>query len=319
MPLSLIDVAAVVLRRQDGKVLLAERRKNQIAGGYWELPGGKIEPGETAEQAAIREVAEEVGVVARGLRRGPVQEFDFPTKRVRLNIFFASEWTGEPQGRERQRVAWFDPEHPTGPVLPSNVRILAALGLPPILAVVKASRQMSTAQILDQSAEALANGAGAIQFRASYLSPDQQVGLARRVTQRAHAFGARVFLVGTAIEANRAGVDGLHSTASQLHLLYERPQTALWSASCHDDRDFEQAVRLGADFIVASPILPSPSHPETAGLGWQRLKQIAEASPVPVYAQGGMSLTALDAAQANGAVGIAMAAQSIGDQRRKAA
>ncbi len=311
MALPRIEVAAVVLRRKDGKVLLAERRPNQIAGGYWEVPGGKIEPGETPEQAARRELAEEVGVTAERLRPGPVQEHQFPIRRVRLHFFFADDWVGEPQGLERQRVAWFDPEHPAGPVLPSNTRILAAQALPPVYGVVSAKQGTPIADILNRCAAALSNGARAIQLRAPHLTPDQRVGLARRVALSTAEVGARLMMVGTAIEANRAGVDGLHSTADQLRVLNERPQVPLWAASCHDERDIEKAVLLGADFIVVSPVLPSSSHPESPSLGWQRLQAIAANTPVPVFAQGGMAMETLNDALAVGAAGIAISASAI--------
>lgn len=306
MALPLIEVAATVLRRQDGHVLLAERRRDQIAGGYWELPGGKIEPGETARQAAIRELAEETGVVANQLRPGPVHEYAFPTKRIRLHIFYADAWTGEPQGRERQRVAWSDPVNPIVTVLPSNARILGALSLPPVLAVASAGRGQSPTEIIARCNDAFDVGTKAIQFRAPHLTPDQRINLIRRVVENAETFGAKLFVVGTAIEASRAGADGVHSTAAQLRRLGQRPQVPLWSTSCHDESDVALAVQLGADFIVVSPVLASRSHPDVAPIGWQRLGAIAAQAPIPVYAQGGMTPTSLSDARRAGAIGIAV-------------
>jgi len=319
MALPLLEVAATVLRRHNGHILLAERRRDQIAGGYWELPGGKIEPGETPADAAKRELAEETGVAAGRLRLGPVHDYDFPTRRIRLHIFFADEWSGEPQGRERQRVAWYDPENPIGPVLPSNERILAALSLPSVYAVVSAGSREGPASVLDRCRAAFANGTRAIQLRAPHLTPDQRVALARRVSQMADDFGARMLLVGTAIEARRAGACGVHSTASQLRHLHERPQAQLWSASCHDERDVARAVELGADFIVLSPVLASASHPDLVPIGWQRFNAMAGAAPVPVFAQGGMTPERLDEALLAGAAGISVSVASTADGMEKAA
>ena len=64
---SVIDVAACVLRAPDGRVLLADRPAGKVAAGFWEFPGGQIEPGESAAQAAVRELFEEVGVHALAL------------------------------------------------------------------------------------------------------------------------------------------------------------------------------------------------------------------------------------------------------------
>lgn len=306
MILPIIEVAATVVRRKDGHVLLAERRPDQIAGGYWELPGGKIEPGETPERAAMRELAEEVGVTVSRLRAGPVHEHAFPTKRIRLHIFYADEWRGQPQGRERQRIAWSDVNHPVGPIIPSNARVLAALALPPVLASVSASRGESPSDILARCNAAFSDGARAMQFRAPQLAPDQRINLLRRLSESAGRHGARLFTVGTAIEVSRAGADGLHSTASQLRHLHQRPQVPLWSASCHDENDVALALQLGADFVIVSPVLASGSHPDIAPIGWQRFSAIAGHASVPVFAQGGMSADMLAPARDAGAAGIVM-------------
>ena len=61
---TVLQVVAAVIER-DGLVLACRRRADRSAGGLWEFPGGKIEPGETAEQALRREIAEELGVEIR--------------------------------------------------------------------------------------------------------------------------------------------------------------------------------------------------------------------------------------------------------------
>ncbi|HWC12723.1 MAG TPA: NUDIX domain-containing protein, partial [Acidimicrobiales bacterium] len=72
------DVAVGVLRAPDGSVLLAERKAGKDAAGFWELPGGQVDPGESAAQAAERELLEEVGVRALELAPWRVYEHDFP-------------------------------------------------------------------------------------------------------------------------------------------------------------------------------------------------------------------------------------------------
>jgi len=136
-----VDVAIGVLRAPDGRVLLTERKAGKDAAGFWELPGGQVEPGESAAQAAARELVEEVGVRALELAPWRVYEHDFPAKRVRLHWFHVRRWSGEPSGREGQRVAWVDPAHPTvGPLLPSNELALATLALPDLMAVARVNR-----------------------------------------------------------------------------------------------------------------------------------------------------------------------------------
>src|SRR5215213_4782961 len=93
-----VDVAVGVLRAPDGRVLLTERRPGKDAAGFWELPGGQIEPGESPAQAAARELLEEVGIQADELAPWRVYEHDFPSKRVRLHWFNVRRWSGEANG-----------------------------------------------------------------------------------------------------------------------------------------------------------------------------------------------------------------------------
>ena len=204
----LVEIAASIVRREDGRVLMAERRHDQIASGYWELPGGKIERGEDAASAAARELFEETGVRAGQARRGPVHEHTFPTRRVRVHWFHADDFSGDAIGRENQNVAWVDPANPIGPILPSNERIFSALALPPIYAVVRAGRGTNPRSLIDASNAAFADGVRLLQLRASVFSPDQRVALGRRVGDCAARYGADVMLAGTAIEARRSGVKG---------------------------------------------------------------------------------------------------------------
>jgi 8-oxo-dGTP diphosphatase len=299
-PLPVVDVAVSVVRAADGRVLMAERTATQISPGFWELPGGKIDPGETAAQAAARELDEEVGIRAGRLRPLVSYEHAFRTRRVRLQFFGVDSWSGTPRGREGQRIAWVAPEQPeVGPILPSAERVLLALGLPPVYAV--AEDGLAAVQ------RALEGGARLIQFRAPRLAPDQRVAQARRAAALAGAHGARLLLAGSALEARRAGLSGLHSTSRDLHRLTGRPAVKLWICSCHDGDELRLAVARGADAAVLSPVLRSASHPELQAIGWEGLKTLAAESPIPVYAQGGMSPAALARARETGAAGVAFA------------
>ena len=72
----IIEVAASIVRAPDGRVLMAERTRKQLSPGFWELPGGKIEPGESAREAAIRELEEEIGI--RALSIAPWIQYEHP-------------------------------------------------------------------------------------------------------------------------------------------------------------------------------------------------------------------------------------------------
>jgi 8-oxo-dGTP diphosphatase len=253
MGMAHVEVAVAVVCNSAGEVLLAERTPRQVAAGFWELPGGKIEPGETSLQAAARELAEETGLHATALR--PLMRYDhaFPTKRVRLHLFTVTDWRGTPNGREGQRLAWADPALPSvAPILPSNTRVLTVLGLPKTLDIID----------LTEIHAKLAAGARLLSMQATRLAPDQRVAVARRISAIAQGFGAKTLLAGSALEADRAGATGLHSSAASLRTLTTRPQVKLWSVAVENAADLSRASALGADLaLLSSPLaaaLPAP-------------------------------------------------------------
>jgi 8-oxo-dGTP diphosphatase len=309
MQLPVIDVAAGIVRTPEGRVLLAERTARQMAAGFWEVPGGKIDPGETPAVAAARELLEEVGLVAEKLRPWMRYEHAFPTRRIRLNFFLAERWHGTPQGREGQRLAWADPGAPhVAPVLASNHRVLRALALPPLYAVTNATEAGGPSALLARLPALLEQGVRLIAVCEPDLAPDQRIALARRIVTLAQPYRARCLMAGSCLEAQRAGAAGVHSTARDLRRLSARPPVDLWVASCHDEADLRRAAALGADAAILSPILPCRANPGRSPIGWQALRALAETAPLPVYARGG--LTAAHAAQArdNGAAGVVVPA-----------
>jgi 8-oxo-dGTP diphosphatase len=307
-----IDVAVAVVRDAAGRLLLAERTAQQISAGYWELPGGKIDAGETPLQAAARELAEEAGLQAEALAPWVVYEHAFPTRRIRLHFFRVLRWRGQPHGREGQRLIWADPAAPPRPLLPSNERALALLALPPLLAVTQASASGTPQDFLQRTLPALL-GAGVrlLQVREDRLTEPQRVHFARRIAERARPHGARVLLAGSALACRQAGADGQHSTAQELRAAMARPPVPLWSASCRDLADVARAQALGADFLIVGPVRATRAHPNASPLGWETLARIAAATALPVYAQGGLAPEDLDAARGCGAVGVALNAATI--------
>ena|SRR5688500_15869632 len=91
-----VDVAiAVVARGAD--VLICRRLEGTPFAGYWEFPGGKLEPGETLEQCVVRELAEEVGAIVAPEFTLPIIEHTYPHARVRLHPFVCRLVDGEPR------------------------------------------------------------------------------------------------------------------------------------------------------------------------------------------------------------------------------
>jgi 8-oxo-dGTP diphosphatase len=186
--------------------------------------------------------------------------------------------------------------------LPSNARLLAALGLPPLCF---ASREDDEpAVFLRALPQALAAGVRFVLVRASRLAPDQRIAFARRVDAMAGPFGARVLLAGKPLEAQRAGVAGLLSCGCEVSRLSARPGVGLWAATCATPADLARALELGADLVIASPVLDGAEAAGPAPFGWEGLRRLAEICPIPVYADGGTNAAALLQARGAGAAGV---------------
>lgn len=305
-PKPLVHVAVAVMQREDGQVLLAERPRGKVSAGCWEFPGGKFEIAETARQALARELHEELGVELDAAFPWLTYEHAYPDKTVRLHFYRVLAWHGTPHGREGQRVSWQDPQAVTvGPLMPANDRALKALTLPPVYAITNAEKH-GIAGFMPRLEAALERGARLIQVRERRLSPEQLAQFARRVVALAHRHGARVLVNGDESLALKAGADGVHLQANQLMRLSRRPSGRLWAASCHDARELARAAELHADFVTLSPVLPTPTHPDVPGMGWERFSGLVNNTAVPVYALGGMKLELLDTAIQHGAHGVSL-------------
>lgn len=91
---------------QNRRVLLAERPSHKPYSGYWEFPGGKIEPGESSEQALRRELKEELGIDVVAMQYLFEHSHIYPDKKVRLDIYTISKFTGSLEGQEGQQLKW---------------------------------------------------------------------------------------------------------------------------------------------------------------------------------------------------------------------
>lgn len=306
MSRSIVRVAAAVLLRPDGQVLLAQRPPGKPYAGYWEFPGGKLEPGETPRAALVRELAEELGIVVTRASPWFVQEFVYPHAHVELNFFRVHAWTGELTGHDGQAFAWQEPgRYDVGPLLPANTRILAALALPLVYGITDAE-DSDEARFLARAERAFARGLRLVQVRDKSWPLGRRAALAREMVAQAHRYGARVLWNGTIDEAHAAGCDGVHWTAATLRAASARPDGMLCAASCHDAHEVALAGRLALDFAVLGPVAPTPTHPEALPLRWDGFVRAVQDARLPVYALGGLRAEDLDGAIAHGAHGVAL-------------
>lgn len=119
-----VEVAVGVLIDADGRFLLTSRPEGKVYAGYWEFPGGKLEAGETVEEALRRELIEEIGVAIGAVQPWRTAVVDYPHALVRLNFCKVREWTGALHMHEGQSFAWQRLPVSVRPVLPGTVPVL---------------------------------------------------------------------------------------------------------------------------------------------------------------------------------------------------
>lgn len=306
----IIEVAAAVLQRPDGSFLLAQRPADKIWAGYWEFPGGKVEIGESARDALVRELQEELGIEVVSAYPWITRVFTYPHATVRLSFFRVTQWTGELYPHEGQQFSWQQATEVTvSPVLPANAPILRALELPSLYAISNAA-ELGVEVFLSRLQAQLDAGLRLIQLREKNLGREALRELAQRVVAMAHAFGAKVLLNGDVVLAQEVGADGVQLTSMQLSQCGERPAVAWCAASCHSAEELRHAQALGCDFALLSPVLPTKSHPGAAHLGWDGFAAIAAGASIPVYALGGLAHADMSAAWSRGAHGISLLRQA---------
>ncbi len=120
-----VDVAVGVLLDAEGRFLLTSRPPGKVYAGYWEFPGGKVEAGESIEQALRRELHEEIGITIGPALPWQVEMFDYPHALVRLHFCKVHAWQGDFEMREGQKMSWQSLPVQVQPVLPGTLPVLA--------------------------------------------------------------------------------------------------------------------------------------------------------------------------------------------------
>ncbi len=120
----MVEVAVGVLMQADGSFLLTSRPAGKPYAGYWEFPGGKLEAGESIEEALSRELNEELGLTMGEAKAWKVEVVDYPHALVRLHFFKVTQWSGELQMKEQQSYAWSVLPVGVSPILPGALPVL---------------------------------------------------------------------------------------------------------------------------------------------------------------------------------------------------
>lgn len=307
---------AVAVVRQGERVLIARRPQHKHQGGLLEFPGGKVEPGESVCQALVRELAEEVAIVADPARMQPLIRIrhDYADKAVLLDVWEVPGFRGQPRGLEGQPVQWMaiaelqDEDFPV-----ANRAIIRALRLPRQWLI---SAACDDAGWLEQKLKEALTGhdhPGLI-LRQPNASPAEYRALAGAAIRVCQALNLPLMLHGNAavlLEFPEAA--GVHLSQPALADYQDDPRLqadlagrGYWlGVSCHSPAELVQACAAGADYALLSPVAATASHPGQSGLGWQRFADWTAAARLPVYALGGMSAADLAQSRAHGGQGIA--------------
>lgn len=122
------DVAAGILLDSSRRVLIAERLGGGPFHGMWEFPGGKIAPGESAQEALSRELAEELGIEMTTCSSFMKLRHEYDDRIVTIEFFIVDGWNEEPLGLEGQSLRWIDKDRlDAGELLPADVAVIEAL------------------------------------------------------------------------------------------------------------------------------------------------------------------------------------------------
>ncbi|MGH1373820.1 MAG: Nudix family hydrolase [Cellvibrionaceae bacterium] len=300
----IIHVAAGVVVNSDGHILIARRPAASHQGGLWEFPGGKLEDGESVQQALVRELDEEIGITSTCLEPLIQIRHDYPDKSVLLDVWRVTQFEGDAHGKEGQPVKWVSPEALNDFNFPAaNVPIVTAAQLPPVYLV--SADEVSIEACVAKVQSALDRGIRLLQLRQTQWSSDQWKAAVPDILDRCRQVGARLIL-----NSPKGDVcaDGLHLTSAQL-MASDQPvaRAALrWvSAACHSREQLLRAQQRGVDFVCLSPVELTKTHPNASPLGWDQFSSWVSDAKIPVFALGGMSDQTLPVACKSGAQGVA--------------
>ena len=290
-----VDVAIAILLHKS-KVLVGWRQANQHQGNKHEFPGGKVEKGETPEQACRREIYEEVGIGLKDWHRFDVICHEYDDIIVNLHLFHAYV-PDELLNLIHQPWTWFNRDQ------------LAELNFPKANAAILDRLIWSHLIKINHELSALPQQTSLFYWRTELTDikqieqqllelDDQQ--LAKLVIN----FDIWQRLLNTGLKGK---ITTIHLKQSQLMSLIKGDLNIgkRFLAACHDAVSIQHAHHLGCDAILLSPVNATATHPDTKVLGWDNFSDLAQKSDIPVFALGGVAPTEIEQAQKHHAYGLA--------------
>ncbi len=298
----------VIYNSDKNKVLITKRTARQHLAGLWEFPGGKLEENEDVLPALSRELYEELGIVVKDAKQFTTVLYDYPDKKVFLDVWKVFEWSGEPISKENQEIAWsriselYKYEFPE-----ANKHIIQTLSLSSIYVISQESYE-DTARLLSVAGKCFSSGLKLFQLRLKSRDESDLSVLVKELAKLAKKNNAKLILNGVPSDVNRYNVDGLHLKSNMLMSYESRPisEDYILGASCHNEEELVRAEELNVNYAFISPVLKTSSHPEQNAIGWDSFSKLTRKVNFPVYALGGMTPTDLKIAKLHNAYGVAM-------------
>ena len=301
-----IHVAVGVVWR-DGQILIARRPDSAHQGGLLEFPGGKVEPGETVQQALVRELREETGVSVQPQSLQPLIgiRHDYGDKQVFLDVWETRSSSGTPQGLEGQPVFWRSPGSLRAEDFPAaNRPIINAVRLPRMLAITGNTESPQVAA--DHCLHGVqASGVPMMVLRLPSLTPAHYSDAVRLCVEGMPRTDVLIHDHPEVLAEVPAA--GVHLSWRRASVLSTRPfpEGRWFGVSCHNGEELAHAAAIGADYATLGPVLPTPSHPGHTGMGWEWFSGLVKDALIPVYALGGVGPQDLDQALKHGGQGVA--------------
>ena len=304
-----IHVAVGVIYSPDrNKVLITKRTENQHLAGYWEFPGGKVKKNEDVLSALSRELNEELGIEVNSARQLTTVKFDYPDKKVLLDIWEVYEWSGKPESKENQELTWTDINGLDSYEFPeANKHIIQTIQLDPLYVISQPSyKDINRLFIIAE--QCFCSGIKLFQLRLNSTSESELSTIVDKINVLAKKYNAILILNGAPEDVNAFNIDGIHLNSKQLSKYESRPVSKefILGASCHNSEELLKADTLNVNYAFLSPVLKTNTHPSQNAMGWDEFNVLRKKVNFPVYALGGMSPEDLKIAKSYNAHGIAM-------------
>lgn len=302
--MKIIKAVVGVLYNKSGQILIAKRQAHQFMGGFWEFPGGKIEPNETKESTVIRELYEELGIEISSLNLHRTMTHQYADRIVELDIYIINSYRHSPIGAEGQKIVWSNIDELTNyKLLPATKTIINSLTLPNKYWITPANNHTSD-EWLKQFEQHLKSDITLIQLRSKEAL---NLSFIEELYRKCQQYNLKLLLNTVNKTFTETCCDGWHITTDEMSKLYTRPcaDDKLLGASTHNLEQALQAQRLGADFVVISPVQATQTHPDTTPIGWDAAQEVVDKLNIPVYFLGGMGLKDLNKTLKLHAQGIA--------------